>query len=96
MLAARVPTAISRQDLQGLDSTPTRRKSEHRELFDDLWDREVVAYAVVSFAYALGQALRGGRAETSPVGPGFALAFERTAPAVERGQNQRKRRSYEM
>ena len=29
----------------------------------------------------------GGRAEIVPVGPGFAMAFKRTAPAVQRCKN---------
>ena len=35
-----------------------------------------------------------GRAEILPVRLGFAMAFKRTAPVVQRCQNQRKRRSY--
>ena len=59
MLAARVPTAISRQDLSRLDAASPRRSPRHqrRAVWEDLWDREVVAYAVVSFCYALGQSL---------------------------------------
>ena len=59
MLAARVPTAISRQDLSRLDAASPRRSPRHqrRAVWEDLWDREVVAYAVVSFCYALGKSL---------------------------------------
>eukprot|EP00629_Pelagomonadales_sp_RCC1024_P006057 CAMPEP_0119279246 /NCGR_PEP_ID=MMETSP1329-20130426/20450_1 /TAXON_ID=114041 /ORGANISM="Genus nov. species nov., Strain RCC1024" /LENGTH=471 /DNA_ID=CAMNT_0007279783 /DNA_START=236 /DNA_END=1648 /DNA_ORIENTATION=- len=60
MLAARVPTAISRQDLSKLDSphkAPRRARSESEHWADLFWDREVIAYALVSFCYALGQAL---------------------------------------
>ena len=44
----------------------------------------------------LGQlaAYRCSRAEILPVGPCFAMCFKRTAPAVQRCKNQRRRRSY--
>lgn len=57
MLAARFPTAISRQNLSQLASPRRSPRSPRRAVWEDLWDREVVAYAVVSFCYALGQSL---------------------------------------
>ena len=35
-----------------------------------------------------------GRAEILPIGLGFAMAFKRTTPAVQRCKNQQQRRSY--
>ena len=37
---------------------------------------------------------RVGRVEMLPAGPGFALSFKKTAPAVQRCKNQQRRCSY--
>ena len=59
MLAARVPTAVSRQDLTRCDSDVSSEcgKAKTRGYWDELMKGEVVAYAAVSFCYALGQSL---------------------------------------
>ena len=58
MLAARVPTAISRQDLsKWAENRPEAPPAPARGYWEELLDGEVVTYAAVSFFYALGQSL---------------------------------------
>ena len=57
MLAARVPTAVSRQDLTRCDSDVSSEGGKPAAGYWDDVEWEVVAYAAVSFCYALGQSL---------------------------------------